>query len=98
MMSAYVVMIRERTLDQDEMVLYAQLAKSAREGHQVTPLARYGAMEVLEGSPAEGCLIHEFPTIKDAQNWYHSAKYQEALKHRLKGAEYRVLIVEGLEA
>lgn len=97
-MTAYVVMIRERTLDPEELARYADLAKSAREGHQVTPRARYGAMEVLEGPNAEGCLIHEFPTIKDAQNWYHSAKYQEALKHRLKGAEYRVLIVEGLEA
>lgn len=96
-MSAYVVMIRERTLDQEEMTQYAKLATLAREGHEVTPLVRYGAMEVLEGANVEGCLIHKFPTTKDAQNWYHSAKYQAALKHRLKGADYRVLIVEGVE-
>jgi uncharacterized protein (DUF1330 family) len=96
-MSAYVVMIRERTLDQAEMTQYAKLATLAREGHEITPLVRYGNMEILEGNAAEGCLIHQFPTIKDAQNWYHSAKYQEAVKHRHKGAKYRVLIVEGVE-
>jgi len=96
-MSAYVVMIRQHTLDQDEMIQYAKLATLAREGHKATPLVRYGAIEVLEGANAEGCLIHQFPTIKDAKNWYNSAKYQAALKHRLKGADYRVLIVEGVE-
>ena len=95
-MSAYVVMIREHTLDQGEMTQYAKLATLARDGHEVTPLARYGAMEILESANAEGCLIHRFPTTKDAQSWYHSAKYQEAIKHRHKGAEYRVLIVEGV--
>ena len=96
-MSAYVVMIRERTIDQEEMKQYAMLATLAREGHEITPLVRYGNMEILEGTAAEGCLIHQFPTTKDAQNWYHSAKYQEAVKHRHKGAEYRVLIVDGVE-
>lgn len=96
-MSAYVVMIREQTLDQAEMALYAQLAQSAREGHNATPLVRYGQLEVLEGSQVEGCLIQKFPTTKDAQNWYHSPKYQEALEHRHKGAKYSVMIVEGVD-
>lgn len=96
-MSAYVVMIRQRTLDQKEMDIYAQQALSAREGHPITPLARYGALEVLEGASIEGCLIHQFPTMQDAERWYHSPAYQAAAQHRQKGAEYQVFIVEGIE-
>lgn len=95
-MSAYVVMIREHTLHQGEMSVYAQLARLAREGHNITPLVKYGELKVLEGPEVEGCFIQRFPTIKDAQNWYQSPKYQEAAKHRYKGAQYRVLIVEGI--
>ena len=96
-MSAYVIMIREKTVNHEEMQLYAKLAISAREGHHVTPLVKYGAIEVLEGPEAEGCLIHKFPTMKDAKNWYQSDQYQKAVKHRHNGAEYRVMIVEGVE-
>lgn len=95
-MSAYVVMIHEHTLDQGEMSVYAELAKLAREGHNATPLVKYGRLEVLEGSQVEGCFIQSFPTTKDAHNWYHSPKYQEAAKHRYKGAKYQVLIIEGV--
>jgi uncharacterized protein (DUF1330 family) len=96
-MSAYVVMMRERTTNPEEMDLYAMQAVSAREGHPITPLARYGALEVLEGPAFEGCLIHRFPTLKDAEAWYHSPKYQQAVQHRHRGAEYRVFIVAGIE-
>lgn len=96
-MSAYVIMIRDRTLNAEEMEIYTKLAKSARAGHYITPLVRYGAIEVLEGPEAEGCLIHQFSTMKDAKNWYQSNQYQEAVKHRHNGAEYRVMIVAGVE-
>lgn len=95
-MSAYVVMMRERTMDQAEMEIYASQALLAREGHPVTPLARYGTLEILEGADFEGCLIHRFPTMEDAKKWYYSPRYQEAMQHRLKGAQYRVFIVEGI--
>jgi uncharacterized protein (DUF1330 family) len=96
-MSAYVVMIREKTIDPEQMNLYVQQALSARAGHAVTPIVRYGKMKVLEGPEFEGCLIHRFPTTEEAENWYNSPKYQAALKHRMQGAEYRVFIVEGLD-
>lgn len=96
-MSAYVIMIRDQTLNPDELVIYAKLANLAREGHEVTPLIRYGAIEVLEGPAAEGCLIHRFPTMEHAKNWYESDKYQEAIRHRHNGANYRVMIVDSLD-
>ncbi|MFD0911974.1 DUF1330 domain-containing protein [Methylophilus luteus] len=97
-MSAYVVMMREKTTDQAEMDIYASQAPLAREGHSVTPLARYGALDILEGQSFEGCLIHRFPSMAEAQAWYHSPKYQQAVQHRHQGAQYRVFIVEGLDA
>jgi uncharacterized protein (DUF1330 family) len=96
-MSAYVVMMREQTTDQAEMDTYASQAPLAREGHAVTPLARYGALNILEGPAFEGCLIHRFPTMQEAEAWYHSPQYQQAVKHRHAGAKYRVFIVEGVD-
>lgn len=96
-MSANIVMIKDQTLNPEELETYTKLAKSAREDHEITPLVRYGAIDVLEGSKAKGCLIHKFPTMKDAKNWYQSDKYQEAIRHRHNGAKYRVMIVEGVE-
>jgi uncharacterized protein (DUF1330 family) len=95
-MSAYVVMIRERTTDLSEMEVYATQAPLAREGHPVTPIVGYGELKILEGPSFEGCLIHRFPTIEDAEKWYLSPRYQEAMQHRLKGAQYRVFIVDGV--
>ncbi|SEM59167.1 Uncharacterized conserved protein, DUF1330 family [Pseudoxanthomonas sp. GM95] len=96
-MSAYVVMIRERVTDPDALETYARNAPQAREGHDITPLARYGALDVLEGPPMDGVLIHRFPTIEQARDWYHSSAYQTAKVHRERGADYRVFIVEGVK-
>jgi uncharacterized protein (DUF1330 family) len=93
---AYVILIRDRMVDAEKFATYGQKARAAREGHAVTPLAFYGRHEVLEGAPAEGAVILTFPSFAEAQAWYRSPAYQEALPHRLAGAEYRVLIVEGV--
>lgn len=94
-MTAYVILVRERMTDTEEFATYAAKAREARGGHAVTPLAFYGRQEVLEGPDVEGAVILQFPTFEEAQAWYRSPAYQEALQHRLKGAEYRVMIVEG---
>lgn len=96
-MSADVVMLREQTLDPAAMALYASLAPLAREGHPVTPLVKYGRLNMLEGPALEGCLIHRFPTMQAAEAWYTSPQYQQALTHRHQGAQYRVFIVEGID-
>ncbi|SNY73272.1 DUF1330 domain-containing protein [Pantoea sp. GL120224-02] len=95
-MAAYVVMIKDETLDKDELTTYAQKAGEARGDHQITPLAFYGDLEVLEGREAEGVVVLEFADIDAAKAWYHSPAYQEAKAHRVKGANYRVLLVKGV--
>ncbi|GGX77170.1 DUF1330 domain-containing protein [Massilia dura] len=57
----------------------------------------YGPVETLEGPQVDGAVILQFPTAADARAAYDSPLYQEALQHRLKGAEYRVFIVEGVQ-
>lgn len=95
-MTAYVVYVRERITDAEEFRKYEESAGAASVGHPVTPLAFYGAIETLEGPSVDGAVILEFPSIGDARSAYDSPLYQAALKHRLKGAKYRVFIVEGL--
>ena len=95
-MTAYVVMIRERVTDQSELDVYAQKARLAREGHPMERLAFYGDVEVLEGPPIYGSVILSFSTMEDARRWYDSPAYQAALKHGVKGADYRVFIVDGV--
>jgi uncharacterized protein (DUF1330 family) len=89
-------MIREEMTDADAFAVYAKAAPKASAGHAVKPLAFYGKHEVLEGEEAEAVAILEFPDYEQAKAWYDSREYQEAMKNRLKGARYRVLVVEGL--
>lgn len=95
-MSAYMVYVRDRITDPEEFKKYEDAAPAASAGHPATPLAVYGAVETLEGAPVDGAVIVEFATLPDAKAAYDSPLYQAALQHRLRGAEYRVFIVEGL--
>ncbi|MDF2786422.1 MAG: hypothetical protein K0S95_2957 [Pantoea eucrina] len=95
-MTAYMVMIKDETLDKDELATYSQKAGDARGDHQITPLAFYGEQEVLEGRDAEGVVVLAFADIDAARAWYHSPAYQEAKAHRVKGANYRVILVNGV--
>lgn len=94
-MPAYVVFIREQTIDPEELKQYSAKAPAGLAGHAVKPLAMYGAYEVIEGPEVEGAAILEFPSYEEAKAWYYSPAYQEAVKHRLNGARYRGIIVEG---
>lgn len=95
-MTAYVIFIRDRINDADEMAKYGAKAAAARGDHKMTPLAFYGPVETLEGDTADGVVLIAFPTMEEAKAWYDSPAYQEALPHRLKGADYRVILAQGL--
>lgn len=95
-MPAYIVFIREQTLDQSELQTYWEKAPATLEGQPIKVLAAYGRHVALEGPAAEGVVIAEFPTIEEAQAWYDSPAYQAAAQHRLRGAVYRGFVVEGV--
>ncbi len=95
-MPAYIVFIREKTIDKSELETYWQKAPAAMEGQPIRALAAYGPHVTLEGPDVEGVVIAEFPTVEDAREWYDSPAYQAAAQHRFRGAVYRGLIVEGV--
>ena len=58
---AYVIFIKESIHDEVEMGRYKAAVGASFKGHSPSFLAAYGALEVLEGAPAEGVVLIEFP-------------------------------------
>lgn len=94
-MAAYIIAIRNTTTDAEALATYGAEARAARQP-DMTALAAYGRFEVLEGSSGEGVVLLQFPTWEAAKAWYESPAYQKAREHRLAGADYRVILFEGL--
>ncbi len=100
-MTAYIIVTRESAIRDDaEMAEYSRLnrenAEEFRNDYQLKPLVVYGASEGLEGAAPEGVIILQFPTVAGAKAWYNSPSYQAALPHRMKAADFRAILVEGL--
>ena len=95
-MPAYVVFMREKTLDPSELEAYWSKVRSTLEGRPIKVLAAYGRHVTLEGPEVEGVVLAEFPSALEARAWYDSPAYREAAEHRFRGAVYRGLIVEGV--
>lgn len=95
-MAAYIIFIKEKTINQEELNIYAKEAPAGLIGHSITARATYGKNQVIEGSDVEGVAILEFPSFEEAKNWYENPIYQKAKEHRLKGGIYRAIIVDGI--
>lgn len=96
-MPAYLIVMREEPIrDADAMAEYQRRTRETVGKHTLKPLVVYGQMEALEGDAPDGVVVIEFPTVEDAKAWYNSPEYQAALPYRLKAAEHRAFIVEGL--
>ena len=96
-MAAYIIFMRENTTNEDELRVYSETVRPTLAAHRVTPLAFYGALQVLEGPPFEGAVMLEFPSVTEARGWYDSPAYQAAAAHRKAGSNFRVFIVEGVQ-
>ena len=83
--------------DEKEYEIYKQKNRIAMQGHPIKKHVLYGKYRVLEGPEVQGVVILEFPTVAEAEAYYDSPAYREAREHRFKGADYRVLIVEGVQ-
>src|SRR5882672_404454 len=94
-MSAYIIFIRRHTNIPAELEIYSQKAPASLAGHPIKLHALYGHHEVLEGAEIEGAAILEFPSFEEAKQWYDSPLYRDARTHRLRGADYMGIIVEG---
>ncbi|MDP3174970.1 MAG: DUF1330 domain-containing protein [Phenylobacterium sp.] len=96
-MPAYVIAIRGET-DAEAYAAYGKKAALARADHKITPRVRTSEVIALEGEPAEGIVMLEFPSVDEAKAWFNSPAYQEARKERVGKVDYRFLLVQGLES
>jgi uncharacterized protein (DUF1330 family) len=96
-MSAYGIYIRERTRDPEEMKTYAEMAQPLLNDADVTVLAAYGVQDVLEGPAPEGVVIVRFPSLESQSRLLRQPGYRAAVRRRFLGADYRSLLVEGLD-
>jgi len=95
-MSAYIIFIREKTLDKSELEQYWAKIGATFAGHPITVLTANSKPVVLMGPEVEAAVIAEFPGIADAEKWYRSDAYQAAAVHSYNGAVYTGIIVEGI--
>ncbi len=96
-MTAYLIVLREGPVrDPAEMEEYQRKAREAGGDFKLKPLAIYGGIHALEGAAPDGAIIIEFPSVEEAKAWYNNPGYQAAVPHRQKGADYRLIVVEGI--
>lgn len=95
-MSAYFVMIREKTTDATSLAEYGPRASLAAQHHPLKPLAIYGVLDQLEADAIEGAVIIEFPDMDAARTWYDSPAYQAAVKFRHAGSKSKASFIEGV--
>jgi uncharacterized protein (DUF1330 family) len=96
-MAVYMLFIREQPArDPAALETYSRMNRTNPRDPNLKALAVYGAIEAVEGTAPDGMVILEFPSAEAAKAWYHSPGYQEAMQHRLRGADYRAMIVQGL--
>ncbi len=97
-MAAYLIVYRESPVrDEAQMQEYHRKTREMGRDSKLTPLVVYGAVHPLEGTPPQAVVMVQFPTVADAKAWYESPAYKAALPHRTRAADYRTIIVEGLQ-
>lgn len=80
----------------EEYGKYAELAGPAVAKYGGEFLARGGAVEVMEGTTRDRCVIIRFADMDIAKSFYHGPEYQEALQFALPVSERDYKFVQGL--
>ncbi len=97
-MAAYVIVFREDLVDPAGYDTYLAAAAPSLEGRNLKLLAFNGKTRSIEGGGAKTGVLIEFPTFEEAEEWYDSKLYQEALPIRLKAGSFRSIILDGVPA
>ena len=96
-MPAYLIVLREGPVqDAEAYAEYQRINRETPPAVNLQPLVAYGAMQALEGEAPDGVVMLQFDSVEDARAWYESPGYQAALPHRLRCADWRAFIVEGM--
>ena len=95
-MTAYVI-LRIKVTDPDKLKDYQQVAPSIIEKYNGKILVRGGEVATLEGTEENRRIVMiEFPSLKQAKEFYHSVEYKNAIELRKGAAEFESMAVEGL--
>lgn len=82
--------------DPEAFAKYVAGTKAAAEKFGMTPVARGGRSQVLEGQGRARVTVLEFESYEMALAYYNSPEYQAAREHRLGAAEFDMVVVEGV--
>jgi uncharacterized protein (DUF1330 family) len=94
-MAAYILALIEVT-DPEKYRQYAKLTPDAIAKHGGRFIVRGGKSITLEGPPeTRRIVVLEFPTLEQAQTFYHSPEYQHAKSFREGAANANFILVDG---
>jgi uncharacterized protein (DUF1330 family) len=95
-MSAYVI-AEVNVTDPQLYEAYRKTVPATVEKYGGRFAVRGGAVDAKEGgwSPAR-LVVLEFPSMERARAWYHSPEYAPLLAMRLKAADSKLILVEGV--
>jgi uncharacterized protein (DUF1330 family) len=95
-MSAYLVYVCQSVSDRKELETYWKDMPRTFMGFDVKLHTAYRPFHLLEGEgPVEGVVVAEFPSMEEAKRWYDSPGYVAVRQHRMRGAKYLGLLVDG---
>lgn len=95
-MSAYVV-LRINVIDAAKLKDYQAVAPAIIEKYQGRLLARGGEMFTLEGpQETRRMVLMEFPSLAQAEAFYRSDEYAQAIALRAGAAEFEIVALDGL--
>jgi uncharacterized protein (DUF1330 family) len=95
-MPAYFVAIRSAVKDPAELEIYQRKSPASAAGRHIKRLATSSnRLRSTAGAAPDGVSILEFRSFEEAEDWYDSPEYQEAVRHLFRGADYQTFIVEG---
>ena len=95
-MAAYVV-VEVNVTDPQLYAEYAKGVSATIAAYGGKYLARGGAVETKEGGwTPKRVVVLEFASMDQARKWYHSPEYKPLLDMRLKAANAKLILVEGV--
>ena len=95
-MAAYLLYICKDVTDRKELEKYWEVTQVTFRGQRMKIHAAYTPFEVLEGDDdVQGVVIAEFPSFEACKAWYDSPGYVDGRQHRIRGATYLGMLVDG---
>ena len=93
-MTTYMVFGLKNITDEAGLRDYQAVGFESLQGRNFKLIAGPAGATTLEGTDFEPFVILEFPTRAEAEDWYHSEKYQKAKAIRERCAETFGLMVD----